>query len=135
MELSGGFKSAVIVLGGSVGWYLGGWDALLRLLVIMVTVDFITGSIAASINGEAKSKVGFIGIARKVYIFVIVGIAAHLDNLFGSASALREAVLFFYIANELLSVIENAGRMGVPLPPALLNAVAVLNGKADKKEG
>ncbi|AFE86257.1 holin [Bacillus phage PBC1] len=138
MEVSAAFKSAVIVLGGSVGWYLGGWDALLRFLVILTVIDFITGSIAATVKGEAKSKVGFIGIARKVFIFVLVGIATHLDNLFGSASALREAVLFFYIANELLSVIENAGRMGVPLPPALLNAVAVLNGKAgkeDKKEG
>lgn len=134
MEAKVFFNSLLITAGGALGWFLGGWDALLRLLVIMVAVDFVTGSVAATIRGEARSKVGFIGIARKVFIFLLVGMATHLDNLFGSASALREAVLFFYIANEMLSVIENAGRMGLPLPSALTNAVAILNGKSDKDD-
>lgn len=135
MSISAMFKSAALTCGAALGWYLGGWDMLLRVMVIMTVVDFLTGSLAAHIKGEAKSKVGFIGIARKVMIFAIIGLAAQLDIVFGSASAIREAVLFFYIANELLSIIENAGRIGVPLPPQLTNAVAVLNGKSEKKKG
>ncbi|AXN58347.1 holin [Bacillus phage Wes44] len=136
MEASTIFKSATLGLGGAIGWFLGGWDMLLRFMVILAVVDFITGSVAASIKGEAKSKVGFIGIARKVMIFTLIGIATHLDNVFGQTSAIREAVLFFYIANELLSIVENAGKIGVPMPPAIINSVAILKGKAEvKKEG
>lgn len=132
MSIGAMFKSVMLSVGAAVGWFLGGWDGILKVMVMMTIVDFITGSIAATIKGEAKSKVGFIGIARKVFIFLLIGLASQLDYIFGSASAIREAVIFFYIANELLSIIENAGRMGVPLPPALTNAVAVLNGKAEK---
>ncbi|USL89262.1 holin [Bacillus phage vB_BceS_LY1] len=134
MEASTIFKTATLAFGGAIGWFLGGWDMLLRFMVILAVVDFITGSIAASIKGEAKSKVGFIGIARKVFIFTLIGIATHLDNVFGSTSAIREAVLFFYIANELLSIVENAGRMGVPMPPVILNSIAILKGKEEKQK-
>ncbi|PGY21486.1 phage holin family protein, partial [Bacillus cereus] len=81
-----------------------------------------------------KSKVGFKGIAKKVVLFLLVGVAAHLDSAFGSNSAIREATIFFFMGNELLSLLENAGRMGIPLPQALTNAVEILDGKQKQKE-
>ncbi|MGG1153079.1 phage holin family protein, partial [Bacillus wiedmannii] len=87
---------------------------------------------AAGFNGELKSKVGFKGIAKKVVLFLLVAAAAQADAIVGTNSALREATIFFFIGNELLSLLENAGRMGIPLPSALTNAVEVLGGKSKK---
>lgn len=100
----------------------------------MAAIDYITGVFAAGDNGELKSKVGFKGIAKKVVLFLLVGVAAQLDSAFGSNSAIREATIFFFIGNELLSLLENAGRMGVPLPSALTNAVEILGGKQKQVE-
>ena len=99
---------------------MGGWDTTLKVLVIIAAIDYITGVFAAGYNGELKSKVGFKGIAKKVVLFLLVGVgvAAQLDSAFGSNSAIREATIFFFIGNELLSLLENAGRMGIPLPSA-----------------
>ncbi|MEB8634674.1 phage holin family protein, partial [Bacillus cereus] len=93
-----------------------------------------TGVIAAGYNGELKSKVGFKGIAKKVVLFLLVAAATQADAIVGSNSALREATIFFFIGNELLSLLENAGRMGIPLPSALTNAVEILGGKQKQEE-
>ncbi|MGI2792960.1 phage holin family protein, partial [Bacillus cytotoxicus] len=90
--------------GGFCGYFLGGWDTTLKVLVIMAAIDYLTGVIAAGYNGELKSKVGFKGIAKKVVFFLLVGVAAQLDSTFGSNSAIREATIFFFIGNELLSL-------------------------------
>jgi len=100
----------------------------------MAAIDYITGVFAAGDNGELKSKVGFKGIAKKVVLFLLVGVAAQLDSAFGSNSAIREATIFFFIGNELLSLLENAGGMGVPLPSALTNAVEILGGKQNREK-
>lgn len=104
-------------------------------LTILTIIDYITGIIAAAYNGELKSKIGFRGIAKKVVMFLLVGVAVQLDLILGSNSAIREATIFFFSGNELLSILENAGRMGVKLPDVLVNAVEILNGKKqrDKK--
>ncbi|EOO30362.1 toxin secretion/phage lysis holin [Bacillus cereus VD133] len=128
-------KVFIATFGGFCGYFLGGWDAVLKILVTMAIVDYITGVIAAGYNGKLKSKVGFKGIAKKVVLFLLVGVAAQLDAAIGSNSAIREATIFFFIGNELLSILENAGRMGIPLPQPLTNAVEILGGKSKQNEG
>ncbi|MDA2038569.1 phage holin family protein [Bacillus cereus] len=125
-------KTFVVTFGGFCGYFLGGWDTTLKVLVIMAAIDYLTGVIAAGFNGELKSKVGFKGIAKKVVLFLLVAAATQADAIVGTNSALREATIFFFIGNELLSLLENAGRMGIPLPSALTNAVEVLSGKSKK---
>ncbi|MEK4579767.1 MULTISPECIES: phage holin family protein [Bacillus] len=122
-------KTFIATFGGFCGYFLGGWDATLKILVTMAVIDYLTGMIAAGFNGELKSKVGFKGIAKKVVLFLLVAAATQADAVLGTNSAIREATIFFFIGNELLSLLENAGRMGIPLPQALTNAVEILGSK------
>ncbi|TXR66955.1 holin family protein [Bacillus sp. AR18-7] len=122
-------KTFIASFGGFCGYFLGGWDATLKVLVTMAIIDYLTGVIAAGFNGELKSKVGFKGIAKKVVLFLLVAAATQVDVIMGTNSAVREATIFLFIGNELLSLLENAGRMGITLPSALTNAVEILGGK------
>ncbi|WP_306007418.1 holin family protein [Bacillus sp. MMSF_3353] len=122
-------KGFIATFGGFCGYFLGGWDATLKVLVTMAIIDYLTGVIAAGFNGELKSKVGFKGIAKKVVLFLLVAAATQVDVIMGTNSAVREATIFLFIGNELLSLLENAGRMGITLPSALTNAVEILGGK------
>lgn len=127
------FKVIVATLGGLIGYLWGGWNALLGILLAFVIIDYITGFIAAGAEGKLSSEVGFKGIAKKILIFVLVAVAHLLDEaLGGNNDIFRDAVIFFYLANELLSIIENAGRAGLPVPDVLRNTVEILKGKGDE---
>jgi len=125
------FKSAVAVGGAAASYFFGGWSSLLTILLTFVVLDYITGVVAAAKEGKLNSEVGAWGIAKKVGTFVIVAVAHLVDSALGDAHLFRDAAIFFFLANELLSVIENAGRIGVPIPPVLQRAVEVLRGKSE----
>jgi toxin secretion/phage lysis holin len=126
------FKTAIAVGGAAASYLLGGWSTLLGVLLTFVVIDYVSGVIAAGVEGKLKSKVGLIGIARKVFIFAMVAIAYQIDSALGDQHVLRDATIFFYLANELLSIIENAGRVGLPVPAPIQKAVEVLKGKSDQ---
>ena len=101
-------------VGGWLGYFLGGCDGLLYALIAFVVIDYITGVMCAIINKQLSSEVGFKGIFRKVLIFLLVGIANIIDvQVIGTGAVLRTAVIFFYISNEGVSLLENAGHLGL----------------------
>ena len=122
-------------VGGWIGWFLGGCDGLLYALIAFVTVDYITGVMSAVSDHTLSSEVGFKGIARKVIIFLLVGIGHILDTqVIGSGSVLRTAVIFFYISNEGVSLVENAAHLGLPIPEKLKEVLEQLHDRAEKDE-
>lgn len=125
---------AVGIFGVIVAHAFGGWPALLTVLLIIVAIDFVTGVMAAGAEGKLKSNIGMIGIARKVFIFLVVAVAYQVDTVLGDQHMLRDAAIFFYMANELLSIIENGGRLGVPMPQVFIKAVEVLKAKGGEQD-
>ena len=120
-------------LGGWLGWFLGGCDGLLYALVLFVVVDYITGVMCAANDHKLSSEVGFRGICRKVLIFLLVGIGHVLDTqIIGTGSVLRTAVIFFYLSNEGVSLLENAGHLGLPIPEKLKVVLEQLHDRAEK---
>ena len=120
-------------VGGWLGYFLGGCDGLLYALVVFVVVDYITGVMCAINNKTLSSAVGFKGICRKVLIFLLVGIANVLDvQVIGTGSVLRTAVIFFYISNEGISLLENAGHLGLPIPEKIKVVLEQLHDRAEK---
>ena len=124
-------------LGGWLGYFLGGCDGLLYALIAFVVIDYITGVMCAIINRELSSAVGFKGIFRKVLIFLLVGIANIIDvQVIGTGAVLRTAVIFFYISNEGVSLLENAGHLGLPIPEKIKTVLEQLHDRAENgKEG
>lgn len=122
-------------VGGWIGYFLGSCDGLLIALLIFVICDYITGVMCAITDKNLSSEVGFKGICKKVLIFVMVGIGHILDTyLIGNGDVLRTAVIFFYISNEGLSLIENAAHLGLPIPEKLKDVLEQLQNKSDAEE-
>ena len=125
-------QAVFTALGGWLGWFLGGCDGLIYALIAFVVIDYITGLMCAVVNKQLSSEVGFNGIFKKVLIFILVGTGNIVDKqLIGSGSVLRTAVIFFYLSNEGISIIENAGILGLPIPQKLKDVLAQLKGKGD----
>ena len=122
-------------VGGWLGYYLGGCDGLLLALVAFAAADYLTGVMCAVSDRKLSSNVGFKGICRKVLIFLLVGIANILDvHVIGTGSVLRTAVIFFYISNEGVSLLENAAHLGLPVPGKIKAVLEQLHDRAEKTE-
>lgn len=119
---------AFTALGGFLGWFLGGVDGFLYALIAFVVIDYITGIMCAINDHTLSSTVGFRGICRKVLIFCMVGIGNILDvNILGEGHVLRTAVIFFYLSNEGVSMLENCAHIGLPIPDKLKDVLAQLH--------
>jgi len=123
-------QAAFAALGGWLGWFFGGLDGFFYALIAFVVVDYITGLMVAVANKKLSSEVGFKGIFKKVLIFLLVGVGNVVDRqIIGDGSVLRTAVIFFYISNEGISIIENAGCLGLPIPQKLKDVLTQLKCK------
>ena len=134
-EFWNGIQFVFTMIGGWLGYFLGGCDGLLIALVMFVVMDYISGVMCAIADKNLSSEVGFKGLCRKVLIFILVGIANILDvQVIGTGSVLRTAIIFFYISNEGVSLLENAAHLGLPVPEKLKVVLKQLHDKSDKEE-
>lgn len=128
-------------IGSLIASQFGGWDAALSTLILFMAVDYITGLVVAGVfhaspkskNGALESRAGWKGLCRKGVTLVIVLVACRLDSVIGS-SFIRDATVIAFICNETLSIVENAGLMGVPIPAALTNAIEILKQKSERDD-
>lgn len=128
-----GVQVGFTAVGGFLGWYLGGMDGLIYALIAFVVTDYLTGVMCAIINKKLSSEVGARGIFKKILIFALVGVGHIIDSqIIGSGSILRTAVIFFYLSNEGISIIENAAVIGLPVPDKLKDVLAQLKDRATK---
>ena len=127
-------QMAFAAVGGWLGYFLGGCDGLLYALIAFVAIDYITGVMCAISDKTLSSEVGFKGICRKVLIFLLVGIGNIIDvQVLGSPGVLRTAVIFFYLSNEGVSLLENAAHLGLPVPDAIKTVLEQLHDRSDGK--
>lgn len=139
--LKTGILTGIGVVGGFIASLFGGWDAALTTLIIFMGIDYVTGLIVAGVfnnstkseNGALESRAGWKGLCRKGVTLLIVLIACRLDMVIGS-SFMRDAAVVAFIANELISIVENAGLMGIPVPAVIKKAIDILKSKAESEE-
>ena len=128
-------QMVIAAIGGWLGYFLGGCDGLLFALMAFVVIDYITGVMCAINDRKLSSEVGFRGICRKVLIFLLVGVANILDvQVIGTGRVLRTAVIFFYLSNEGVSLLENAAHLGLPVPDAIKTVLEQLHDRSEKED-
>lgn len=138
--MKSGITTVIGVIGGMIASLFGGWDAALVTLIIFMGVDYVTGLIVAGVfhnsektkNGALESRAGWKGLCRKGVTLLVVLVACRLDLVMGS-NFIRDAVVIAFIANETISIIENAGLMGIPIPAAIMRAIDILKNKAESE--
>ena len=127
-------KGAIAALGGAAAYLWGPWDALINALIALVALDYVTGVICAAANKRLSSEIGFKGHIKKAVIFALVAVAGVADKVIPATNqAIRAAVILFYIANEAISILENAAELGLPVPEKL-KAVLIKTKGEDKAE-
>ena len=139
-NMKSGITTVIGVIGGMITSLFGGWDAALVTLIIFMGVDYVTGLIVAGVfhnsektkNGALESRAGWKGLCRKGVTLLVVLVACRLDLVMGS-NFIRDAVVIAFIANETISIIENAGLMGIPIPAAIMRAIDILKNKAESE--
>ena len=135
-ELWNTMQIILAAVGGWLGYFLGGCDGLVYALILFVAADYVTGVMCAVVDKRLSSEIGFKGICKKVLIFVLVGLANILDvQIIGTGSVLRTAVIFFYISNEGVSLLENAAHLGLPVPEKLKDILQQLHNRAEEVDG
>lgn len=139
-NMKSGLVTMIGVIGGFIASLFGGWDAALMTLVIFMAIDYVTGLIVAGVfhnsektkNGALESRAGWKGLCRKGVTLLVVLVACRLDLIIGS-NFIRDAVVIAFVVNETISIIENAGLMGVPIPAAIIKAIDILKNKAESE--
>ena len=127
-------QAAIAAAGGGLGYFLGGWDGFLYALLAFVIIDYVTGLMCAVLDKKLSSEVGFRGIFKKVLIFSLVAIGNIVDqSVIGEGSVIRTAVIFFYLSNEGVSILENAAHIGLPVPQKLKDILEQLHNRSDKE--
>jgi len=119
-------STSLAILGGCVNYLWGGWDMVLKTLVLFMVLDYVLGVICGFKDKKLSSAVAFKGIFKKITILIVIAVAVHLDNLFNTQGTVRSMAIFFYAGLEGISILENAGRMGVPIPEKLKEALVQL---------
>lgn len=140
--VKGVFYAIVGCIGGTVGNLLGGLDTLIWSLITCSIIDFLSGGAVALIfknspkteTGAAQSNAGFKGLVKKIFIYLLIMVVVKIDIVVGSNGFLRNAVIIGFMVNEVLSIIENAGLMGIKMPDALTNAVDILKRKSENQQ-
>ena len=128
-------QMAIAAVGGWLGSVVGGVDGLMTALLVLMVMDYVTGVMCAVIDRELSSSVGFRGIFKKVLILMLVGVAHIVDlHVVRSGEALRSAVICFYLSNEGVSVLENAGHLGLPIPEKLKGILAQLHDRIEEAD-
>lgn len=127
-QIWSGIQIAFTAFGGFLGWFLGGVDGFLYALIAFTVIDYITGVMCAITDKNLSSSIGFKGICRKVLIFTLVGIGNIVDvYVLGQCGVLRTAVIFFYLSNEGVSILENSAHLGLPIPEKLKEVLEQLH--------
>ena len=134
-QIWSGIQIAFTAFGGFLGWFLGGVDGFLYELIVFGVIDYITGVMCAITDKNLSSAIGFKGICRKVLIFTLVGIGNVVDvYVLGQGGVLRTAVIFFYLSNEGVSILENSAHLGLPIPEKLKDVLEQLHDREGKND-
>jgi toxin secretion/phage lysis holin len=133
MKVDFSITTIVSLIGSVTSYMFGGWGSLLTVLTFMIMVDYFTGIIAAGIEKKLCSRKGFRGIAQKLLIFVLVSVAHMIDVIIGVEHLIRDATIIFYIMNEIISILENAKRVGLPIPVFFVKIIELFKSKSKKK--
>ena len=117
----------------TIVYFLGGWDIAIQSLLILMIIDYITGVMQAFYNKKVNSRIGILGFLKKFSYLIIVGVSVILDRILGNTGALRTIVIYFFVANDGISILENLGKMNVPLPKKLIESLEQLRKESENK--